>query len=105
MVWLIAEAERATGVAGGGDWSKRGELDVTLLNRAGELVAAERVALLPGAFGTRVTFKPSALLTPGEYQLQVRGRSAAGAVTSATLDESWSPRLPAQPARCSRAEA
>ncbi len=81
-VWLIAEAERVAGVAGGDDWSKGGELDLTLLNRAGEVVATERVALLPGAFGTRVTLKPSVLLTPGEYQLQVRGRSVAGSATS-----------------------
>jgi VWFA-related protein len=82
MVWVIAEADRASRGAGGNDWSKGGQVDVALVNRAGEAIATDRLSLPAGVLSARIALKPPAPLMPGEYQLQIRATSADGAVAA-----------------------
>ena len=79
-VWMIAEAERGVASATGDDWRSGGQLDITLLNEAGEAIASERVTLAAGVYSARVALRPTVSLAPGEYQVQIRGKSAVGSL-------------------------
>ena len=79
-VWMIAEAERGVASATGDDWRSGGQLDITLLNEAGESIASERVTLAAGVYSARVALRPTVSLAPGEYQVQIRGKSAVGSL-------------------------
>src|SRR5205085_10604223 len=63
---------------GGDNWSKGGTAEVKVVDSTGKAVAAQEVALAPvaGPISARVAIRPSSDIKPGEYQVQVRARSA-----------------------------
>jgi hypothetical protein len=73
--WVVAEA--AT-IAGGDNWSNGGTAEVKIVDATGQTVATQEAALTSGVgpISARVVVKPSALIRPGDYQVQVRARSA-----------------------------
>jgi hypothetical protein len=71
---IRAVAEVPRGNARGDDWSKGGQVDVTLRSASGAVVATERIALQPGTFAAELALTPAASLEPGEYDLQVRAK-------------------------------
>ncbi len=72
VVRAVAEVPR--GNARGDDWSKGGQIDVTLRDGSGAVAAAERIALPAGTFAAEVAMTPGEALEPGEYTLQVRAK-------------------------------
>ena len=82
----VVEAAR-TGIT---DWSKGGEADVFLVDKAGATLASSHVTFTPGALSARTTIGPRTL-APGVYELRVRGK-AAGSISAAT--ESLSVTVP-----------
>ncbi len=73
IVRAVAEVPRGT-ARSGDDWSKGGQIDVTLRNGSGVAVATERIALEPGMFTAEWAFTPAEPLEPGSYDLQVRAK-------------------------------
>jgi len=71
---IRAVAEVPRGNVRGDDWSKGGQVDVTLRTASGAVVATERMALQPGTFVAELALTPAASLAPGEYDLQVRAK-------------------------------
>jgi VWFA-related protein len=85
IVRAVAEVPRST--ATGDDWSKGGQVDATLLNAAGEMIAKGGAALPPGTFVVQIPISPPAPLEPGDYKVLVRtkGAAALGSTESVTF--------------------
>jgi VWFA-related protein len=85
IVRAVAEVPRST--ATGDDWSKGGQVDATLLNAAGEMIAKGGAALSPGTFVVQIPIAPPAPLEPGDYKVLVRtkGAAALGSTESVTF--------------------
>jgi VWFA-related protein len=90
-----AVAEVPQGNARGDDWGKGGQLDATLRDELGGIVASGRAALAPGTFVAQIALTSNAPLTPGEYSLQVRAKGVG--VISPGID-SVQLTIPAAPA-------
>jgi len=71
---IRAVAEMPRGNARGDDWSKGGQIDVTLRDASGAVVATERRSLEPGTLVADVALTPGAGFEPGTYSLQVRAK-------------------------------
>jgi hypothetical protein len=77
-VWAVLELPRS---ALASEWAKGGDVDVLLIDGAGNTAGAGRASLAPGAASARVMIAPPTL-APGTYELRVRSRSAATARAS-----------------------
>jgi len=79
-----AVAEMAPANARGDDWSKGGQVDITLRGAAGDVVATLRKELVPGGLVAEFSLSPSAPIVAGDYELQFRAKGTA--VVSPAID-------------------
>lgn len=78
VVWVVGEIAASEG------WTAGGEADIMLL-RAGTSAATVRATIAAGSRAFKVALTPSEPLAPGEYQVRIRARGAAG--SGAALDQ------------------
>jgi VWFA-related protein len=72
-----AVAEVPQGNVRGDDWGKGGQLDATLRDELGGIVASGRAELTPGSYVAQIALTSNVPLTPGDYDLQVRAKGVA----------------------------
>ena len=91
-IWVVAEVMSTAN----DDWSKGGQAAIKVLDEKGVAVATQEVPLRGGAgpMSARLVVKLASTASLGEYQVQVRARSAAGALPS---NETVRISLPAAP--------
>ena len=92
-IWLVME-ERPQG--GRSEWKEGAQVEATVLDATGTSVGSETLSVAPGSTSLRVKLQTGVPLRPGEYEVRIRAKGAAGGALTAT--DTVRVSLPAAPA-------